>query len=214
VDKLVRPELEGRVLDQLDEGDEQPPGMGSIHDQSLQQHPCDLFLNGLSICLSKQVEQAAGVVVGVGVGVPQLVGNAVEEQVPALSVHVHGQVLEDVHVAAVGDAAHTGAVTLCSDELYGLGSNIHDESIDHGDVVSHARISSIATGVLEICSQLGQEGDWGSVLQVAVQVLLETWFDQSSVIGHHAGCNRDLGQHVHLEIWSKWIRKPHVPGES
>ena len=61
----------------------------------------------------------------VGVGVPQLVGNAVEEQVPAL--HVHGEVLEDVPVAAVSNAAHSGAVTLGSDELNGLGTNIPEQ---------------------------------------------------------------------------------------
>ena len=63
----------------------------------------------------------------VGVGVPQLVGDAVEEQVPALRVHVHGEVLEDVHVAAVSNAAHAGAVTLGSDEMNGLGTNIPEQ---------------------------------------------------------------------------------------
>ena len=61
---------------------------------------------------------------GVGVGVSQLVSDAVEEEVPALSVHVHGQVLEDVHVAAVGDGADVGALSLCSDVLDSLSSNI------------------------------------------------------------------------------------------
>jgi hypothetical protein len=63
----------------------------------------------------------------VGVGVPQLVGDVVEEQVPALRVHVHGEVLEDVPVAAVSNAAHSGAVTLGSDELNGLGTNIPEQ---------------------------------------------------------------------------------------
>ena len=44
--------------------------------------PGDLLLDGLCVGLSKQVEEAAGEVVGVGVGVPQLVGDAIEEQVP------------------------------------------------------------------------------------------------------------------------------------
>ena len=39
VDKLVGPELEGRVLDQLDEGDEETPGVRSVDNQPLQQHP-------------------------------------------------------------------------------------------------------------------------------------------------------------------------------
>ena len=60
----------------------------------------------------------------VGVRVAQLVGYAVEEEVSALCVHVHSQVLEDVHVAAVSNAAHTRTVSLGPDELYGLGPDI------------------------------------------------------------------------------------------
>ena len=60
----------------------------------------------------------------VGVRVAQLVGYAVEEEVSALCVHVHSKVLEDVHVAAVSNAAHTRAVSLGPDELYGLGPDI------------------------------------------------------------------------------------------
>ena len=82
--------------------------MGPVDDQPLKQHPRqkwqlkrvemlttvtyillqnlnapgDLLLDGLSVGLSKQVEEAAGEVVGVGVGVPQLVGDAVQEQIP------------------------------------------------------------------------------------------------------------------------------------
>ena len=41
----------------------------------------------------------------------------VEPPLPALGVHVDGEVLEDVHVAAVGDGGHGGAVPLGSDEL-------------------------------------------------------------------------------------------------
>ena len=88
------------------------------------QLPCDLLLNGLSVGLSEQVEQATREVMCVGIGVPQLVGNTDEEEVPALSVHVHCQVLKDVHVAAMCNAAHTGAVALCSDDLDSLGADV------------------------------------------------------------------------------------------
>ena len=39
MDKLVRPELERGVLDQLDEGDQETPGVGPVDDQPLKQHP-------------------------------------------------------------------------------------------------------------------------------------------------------------------------------
>ena len=86
--------------------------------------PRDLFLNGLRIGFCKQVEKTTGEVVGVRVGISQLVCDAVEEEVPPLGVHVHGQVLEDVHVAAVGNATDTWAMTLGSDELDSLGAHI------------------------------------------------------------------------------------------
>mgnify|MGYP001299742647 FL=1 len=36
VHKLVRPELEGRILDQLNEGDEETPGVWSVDNQPLE----------------------------------------------------------------------------------------------------------------------------------------------------------------------------------
>lgn len=39
VHKVMAPELKGRILDQLDEGDEEPPGVRPVHDQPLQQNP-------------------------------------------------------------------------------------------------------------------------------------------------------------------------------
>ena len=39
MDKFMRPELEGWVLDQLDEGDEETPGVRSVDNQPLQQNP-------------------------------------------------------------------------------------------------------------------------------------------------------------------------------
>ena len=37
----MRPELKGGVLDQLNEGDKEPPGVRPVHNQSLQQHPAN-----------------------------------------------------------------------------------------------------------------------------------------------------------------------------
>jgi hypothetical protein len=42
------------ILDELNEGDEKTPGMRSIYNQSLQQHPCDLLLyNFLRKCMQE-----------------------------------------------------------------------------------------------------------------------------------------------------------------
>ena len=45
--------------------------------------PCDLLLNGLCISLRKEGEQGAAEVVGVAIGVAQLVGYGIQEQVAA-----------------------------------------------------------------------------------------------------------------------------------
>lgn len=37
--KVVAPELKGRILDELDEGDEESPGVWPVDDQPLQQDP-------------------------------------------------------------------------------------------------------------------------------------------------------------------------------
>ena len=81
MDKLVLPKVIGRVLYELDECNEQPPGVGTIHYQPLQQNSSDLFLNGLSIGLGKEREKGTAEVVGVAVGISKLVGNRIQEQV-------------------------------------------------------------------------------------------------------------------------------------
>ena len=52
---------------------------------------------------------------------------------------------------------------------------------------------------LEVGPQLGEEGDRGPVLQVAVQVLPEAGLDQRREVCDHPRSNGYLGQHVNLE---------------
>ena len=71
---------------------------------------------------------------GVGVGVAQLVGNSVQEEIPSLRVQIHSDFLDEVHEAAVGDAAHVWAVALVSDQLYGLGVHIPAHTVRYLDL--------------------------------------------------------------------------------
>lgn len=57
--------------------------MRAIHYQPLQQDSGDLFLDGLSVGLSKEVKKCAAEVVSVTVGVAQLIGDSIEEEVAA-----------------------------------------------------------------------------------------------------------------------------------
>lgn len=46
MNEVVVPELVRRVLDQLDERDEQAPRMRTIHDETFEENARDLFLEG------------------------------------------------------------------------------------------------------------------------------------------------------------------------
>lgn len=98
VDELMVPELERRILDKLDEGNEQSPRMRAVDNQPLEKHPRDLLLNGFRVGLGEEIQQRAAEVVRVAVGVPQLVGDGVQEQIASFCVEINGQILEDVHV--------------------------------------------------------------------------------------------------------------------
>lgn len=47
VSEVISPEVVAWILDQLNEGDQQAPGVWSVHNQTLQQHTGDLLLNNL-----------------------------------------------------------------------------------------------------------------------------------------------------------------------
>lgn len=75
----MAPELECRILDEFNECDEKSPRVRPVYNEPLEEYSGDLLLNGFSVCLGEQVEEAAREVVSVRVGVAQLVSNAVQE---------------------------------------------------------------------------------------------------------------------------------------
>ena len=82
-DKLVSPELEVGVVDELYESDEQSPRVRSVHNHSLQQHARDLFLDVFRVGLCEQVEEHTAEVVCVVVRVSQVVRDRVQKQIAA-----------------------------------------------------------------------------------------------------------------------------------
>lgn len=48
--EVVAPELEGRILDELYEGNEETPGVWPVHDQPLQQNPERAGVSGSGVC--------------------------------------------------------------------------------------------------------------------------------------------------------------------
>lgn len=57
-----------------------------------------------------------------------------------LCVHVHREVLEDVHVCRVGDGAHGGRAALAVDMGNSLCAYIQHQSVDQLDVVTVSRL--------------------------------------------------------------------------
>lgn len=65
--------------------------MRAVHDKPLQQDAGDLLLDHLRLGLGEKVQQNAAEVVRVLVGVPELVGYGVEEEVPPFRVQLVGE---------------------------------------------------------------------------------------------------------------------------
>ena len=61
------PETIARVLDELDEGDQQAPRVGAVHDEALQQHARDLLHDERLLGLQENVQKHAAEVVPGGV---------------------------------------------------------------------------------------------------------------------------------------------------
>ena len=95
--KFVLPEIVPWVFDEFHERDQQAPGVRPVHDQPFQQHPGDLFLDDFVPDFRKQVQQHATEIMRVAVGVPQLVGNGIEEMVPSFPVQLGRQFLQQLH---------------------------------------------------------------------------------------------------------------------
>ena len=79
MDKLVIPEFELWVLDELDEGDEETPWVRTIDDEPFQEDARHLLLDRFRVRLGEQIEQRAAEVVRVAVRIAQLVGNSIQE---------------------------------------------------------------------------------------------------------------------------------------
>lgn len=89
VHKLVGPELVNGILDEFYEGDEQPPRVRSVDDESLEEHPGDLLLHCLRVGLSEQVQKAAGEIVRVTIRIAKLIRDRVQKQISRKNIHIN-----------------------------------------------------------------------------------------------------------------------------
>mmetsp|Transcript_59972 Transcript_59972/g.147449 ORF Transcript_59972/g.147449 Transcript_59972/m.147449 type:complete len:234 (-) Transcript_59972:1164-1865(-) len=133
--KVVVPEVVGRVLDELDEGDEEPPGVRLVDDEPLDEHARDLLAHDREVrCLLEQRQQHAREVVRVAVGVAQLVGDGVEEEVASLRVKVAAELPEHVHARVLGHGPLALPLVLAD----GVRRRVEHERVDERGVVARA----------------------------------------------------------------------------
>mmetsp|Transcript_7184 Transcript_7184/g.20927 ORF Transcript_7184/g.20927 Transcript_7184/m.20927 type:complete len:312 (+) Transcript_7184:54-989(+) len=197
--EAVGPELVPWVLDELDKGDQQAPRVGPVHDEPLQEDSGDLLLHDLHRRLCEEEEEDAAEVVGVAVGVPQLVRHGVQKDVPALRVQVQDELLEHLH---------RNGLPLVD----GVHADVEDERVDQGHVVLGARAQGLDLRQEELLGELRQKVRGLPHAQVRVQRDLQA--HQGSVEVHDDPWGlRNLGQEVHLEVWSEGVGQPHVPRE-
>mmetsp|Transcript_25033 Transcript_25033/g.69879 ORF Transcript_25033/g.69879 Transcript_25033/m.69879 type:complete len:303 (-) Transcript_25033:2245-3153(-) len=206
----VAPEVVARVLDELDEGDEQPPRVRAVDDEPLEQHPRDLLLHYLLPRLREEVQQHTREIVGVVVGVAQLVGDGIEQQIAALRVEVCRQALKDVHG---GGVHHRGGARLPRLGGDGLDAHVQHQRVDERRVVAGTKRRLLLRRQQQPRAQLRQKGHWVPRLEVSVHLALELGRQQAALIRDDAGGLGDLREEVDLEVGREGVRQPHVPRE-
>lgn len=72
-------------------------------------------LNRLRVCFVEKIQQSTAEIMGVNVGISQLVGDCVQEQVSAFVIQVNCQVLQNIHVSVVDDVRHRRILALCAE---------------------------------------------------------------------------------------------------
>mmetsp|Transcript_3880 Transcript_3880/g.9769 ORF Transcript_3880/g.9769 Transcript_3880/m.9769 type:complete len:403 (-) Transcript_3880:512-1720(-) len=200
----ILPQLVPWVSDEFDEGDEEAPGVRTVHYQTLQQHPGDLFLYDLLFALCEEVEQHAAEVVRVGVGVSQLVGDGREEEVAAVHVELLGEVGEDLQ----GRVVRVGAA------LLHVVRQIDHESVEDRDVISGLPLLGLIKGPqVQLPTQLNQKPTLPSP-EKAVDVLFDAVVAEDClVVAEYLGCVFDLLEEVDLEVGHEGVGELHLPRE-
>mmetsp|Transcript_8574 Transcript_8574/g.22973 ORF Transcript_8574/g.22973 Transcript_8574/m.22973 type:complete len:294 (-) Transcript_8574:5821-6702(-) len=198
----MHPEVVAWVLDEFDEGDEQTPGVGAVHNEALQQHARDLLTRSLRLAVHEQRQQHAREEVGVGVGEAQLVGNGVQHQVARLAVCLVQQVRVDVHCWAVewdGRGVHHS-------------SHVQHEAVDQVHVVVCAGGGNLVGGEGDALHQVLHEAARLACAQVAIHLALDVVRQQAIWVGQARG-HADLRQQVHLEVGRERVRQAHIAWE-
>mmetsp|Transcript_29531 Transcript_29531/g.65382 ORF Transcript_29531/g.65382 Transcript_29531/m.65382 type:complete len:496 (-) Transcript_29531:1158-2645(-) len=202
--EFMAPEVVPWVLDQLNEGDQQAPWVWPVDDEPLQQHTRDLLLDKLHLDLRKQRKQHAREVVGVAVGVAQLVGNGIEQQVAPLTVQLSSQAQVQVHGCSVQGASHA----------FGNMADVQHQRVDSRGIVRGACCLGLCSRQVQPLGQLHREVGGLAGAQEVLHGGLERLVQQALRVWDDAGGLRDLGKQVNLKVGGEGVGQPHVAWES
>lgn len=86
IDERLGPESVPRVANQLDEGDQETPRVGTMHDETLQKHASNLILDLDVRQLRKEEQEHAREIVRMSVRVPQVICQRRKEQIATFHV--------------------------------------------------------------------------------------------------------------------------------
>lgn len=150
------PESVARVLNKLNESDQQAPGVRPMNNQTLQQHSRDLLHNDRLLRLQKEVKQNATEVVRVVIRVAKLVCNGVQHIVASLAIQASKQHLKHVHTSIVLELRHHSSFVLKLGDS--LATDIEHQRIDEGHVVLGAcLLDLVLAGQDKLAADLVQE---------------------------------------------------------
>mmetsp|Transcript_2978 Transcript_2978/g.5335 ORF Transcript_2978/g.5335 Transcript_2978/m.5335 type:complete len:511 (+) Transcript_2978:47-1579(+) len=207
--ELVVPEEIAGVLDEFDKGDEETPWVRSVDDETLEKDAGDLFLDDVLGGFGEHEEDDAAKVVGVVVGVAQLVGDGVEEEITAFRIKIAGKTLEEIKGSALGSVLGGGLVAGVG-AVDGKVAGVEDKGVDEGDVVAGASGEGLGGREEETLQEIGDDLD--AVVEEEVEVSVDG-LEGGRDVGADVGGLLDLGQHVDLQVGREGVGQTHVARE-
>jgi len=132
----MTPEFVPRILDELDERNQQAPRVRAVDDETFEEHASDLLLDNTELGLREQVQNDAREVMRVAVRVSELVRDGIHEEVAAFHVQGLCELLEQFHRRALRNAARS---IFAAVRLNGLNADVQDERVEQRNVVLGSR---------------------------------------------------------------------------
>mmetsp|Transcript_42174 Transcript_42174/g.109367 ORF Transcript_42174/g.109367 Transcript_42174/m.109367 type:complete len:264 (-) Transcript_42174:1570-2361(-) len=145
------------------------------------------------------------------VGVAQLVGQAVEEQVAPLGVQLRHEALEDVRCG--GGHGRRGGALVAAGALERSHAEVEHQRVHERHVVARAAHHRVLLAEQQPLAQLERKRRGAARLEEGVHLRREQLGQQVLGVGQRARRLVDLREQVHLEVGREGVRQAHVARE-